>query len=291
MRMVRALTVGADENLALFCTYLGQRGCAHRVYEEQGTQVLEVTNEAAAEQVRSDYAAWREGRLHLQWRQGVGRARTPWLPILRRFPVVVGLIGLAVLAFPVTIGLSAGFGGPLFSLLTIVPVDAPLTGAPRDVLVAALAAGQWWRLVTPIFLHFGIVHLLFNAAIVIEFGRRIERGAGSWFLVALTLAIAIASNVVQFYVAGTALFGGLSGVAYGLFGYVVVRGRFEVGLDWRVNPSLVVGVVVILVLMSSGVTEAFGLHIANTAHWVGLGVGATFAVLWRPARRVALDVR
>jgi GlpG protein len=290
MRKVRALMVGADENLALFCAYLAQRRVPHRVYEEQGTQVLEVTTDADAERVRNDYAAWREGRLQLQWRPVAARAKTPWLSILRRFPVVTAVIGLAVLAFPVTFGLDAGGGAPLLGWLTIVPLDASGQGTEGAALAAALAAGQWWRLVTPIFIHFGIVHLLFNAAVVIEFGRRIERGAGSRFFVVLTLGIAVASNAGQYLINGNPLFGGLSGVAYGLFGYVVARGRLDAGLDWRVNPSFTVGVVLILVLMSTGVTEVFGLYIANAAHWIGIGIGVAFAMVWRPGRQVSFDV-
>jgi GlpG protein len=101
--------------------------------------------------------------------------------------------------------------------------------------------------------------------------------------------IAVSSNVAQFVVSKNPLFGGLSGVAYGLFAYVAVRSRFDSAPEWRVNPSFSVMVVVTLVLMSSGVTELFGLYIANTAHWVGLALGGLVAALWRPIR-VVVDV-
>ena len=127
------------------------------------------------------------------------------------------------------------------------------------------------------------MHLAFNAAVVVEFGRRIERGAGSLALLWLTLSIAIVSNVAQFALTHAPLFGGLSGVAYGLVAYVVVRGRFDrTDRVWFVNPSFAIGVVAMLLVMSSGVTEWFGLHIANTAHWVGLLLGGVAALVWRP---------
>jgi GlpG protein len=78
------------------------------------------------------------------------------------------------------------------------------------------------------------------------------------------------------------LFGGLSGVAYGLVAYVVVRGRFDRERVWYVTPSFAIAVVAMLLLMSSGITELFGLRIANTAHWVGLVLGGVAALLWRP---------
>jgi len=287
--MVRALTVGADENLALFCAYLRQRRVPHRVFEERGTQVLEVRDAIGAEQVQADYTAWREGRLQLQRLPSAPRRTMSWVSSARRYPAVAVLIGLSVAAFPVTFGLDRDVLGPFLPWLTIVPVDATQTAFDAGALNAVLGAGQWWRLVTPIFIHFSVAHLLFNAAVVIEFGRRIERGAGSWFLLCLTLLIAIASNLAQFFVSHAALFGGLSGVAYGLFAYVAVRGRLDAAPDWRVNPSFSVVVLVTLVLMSSGVTELFGLYIANAAHWVGLSLGAITALLWRPVR-VVVDV-
>ncbi len=80
------------------------------------------------------------------------------------------------------------------------------------------------------------------SAVVVEFGRRIERGAGSVCLLVLTLLIAVPGNVAQFLVKSAPLFGGLSGVAYGLFAYVVVRGRFDAAPEWRVHPSFSIGV-------------------------------------------------
>lgn len=285
MDTVRALTLSAEEDLALFCAYLAQQRLGHRVFEEQGRQVLEVANTADAERVRSEYTAWRDGRLTLTRLPQAPRTRTSWLAALRANPVVTALIGLALIGFPATWPLDTGVLGQWLPWLTIVPVDAGDGELRFASLYSTLAGGQVWRLVTPIFIHFGVVHLLFNAAVVIEFGRRIERGAGSAVLLLLTLLIASISNVAQFFVTDAPLFGGLSGVAYGLFAYVVARGRFDPALLWQVNPSFSIGIVIMLVMMSSGVTEWFGLRIANTAHWVGLSVGAFAALLWRPRRR------
>jgi GlpG protein len=281
---VRALTLGSEIDLAMFCAYLAQQRVGHRVFEEQGRQVLEVADEADAQRVQTDYAAWRDGRLTLSWRPQQPRARTPWLVLLRRYPVVATTMALAVLCFPATLGLDSGSLGPVLPWLTIVPVVGSEGDLHYGHLPAALMSGQVWRLVTPIFIHFGVVHLLFNAAVVVEFGRRIEHGAGSGSLLLLTLLIAVSGNVAQFAVTSAPLFGGLSGVAYGLFAYVAVRGRFDKAPAWQVHPSFSLGVVILLVLMSSGVTEAFGVYIANTVHWVGLALGAIAALVWRPTR-------
>ena len=282
MNPVRALTLPTDIDLRIFCGHLAQQRVRFRVFEEAGRQVLEVGAEVDAERVRADYAAWRDGRLVLHWLPQP--PRRSWWPALRRYPAVTSLIALALLGFPATWPLDAGGCGPALAWLTIVPVGGDHCELQSASLHAVLASGQVWRLITPIFIHFGVAHLLLNAAVVIEFGRRIERGAGSFALLGLTLIIAIASNAAQFLATSAALFGGLSGVAYGLFAYVVARGRLDPAIVWRVNPSFSVAVVVMLVLLSSGVTERFGLHIANTAHWIGLAGGAIAALLWRPTR-------
>ena len=290
MNTVRALTLAADIDLGMFCAYLAQQRVRHRVYEEQGQQVLEVANESDAERVRADYAAWRDGRLPLRWLPRSPQARRAWGPVLRRYPVVTALIVLAAIALPATWPLADNVLGAFLPWLTIVPIEGREGELHYLALQQTLEAGQIWRLVTPIFIHFGIVHLAFNAAVVIEFGRRIERAAGSGTLLALTLLIAVVSNVAQFVSTQAPLFGGLSGVAYGLFAYVAMRGRFDRAPDWQVNPSFTMGVLIMLVLMTTGITQLFGLFIANTVHWVGLGIGAAAGLLWRPTR-VDVDAR
>jgi rhomboid protease GlpG len=287
---VRALNLATDVDLAPFCSYLTQRRIAHRVFEEQGRQVLEVAAGVDAETVQSDYAAWCDGRLGLQ---RVPRRRQPpgrsWWPTLRRYPVVSALIALALLCLPATWPLDAGSLGHFLPWLTIVPVDGSDGSLRYPSLQASfhamLGSLQPWRIVTPIFIHFGIAHLAFNAAVVIEFGRRIERGAGSIVLLLLTLLIAVTGNVAQFFVTHAPLFGGLSGVAYGLFAYVATRGQFDAAAVWQVNRAFSIAVVLMLVLMTTGITEMFGLSIANTVHWVGLALGVLAALVWRPTRR------
>jgi len=283
MDTVRALNIGAEIDLAMFCAYLANQRVPYRVFEERGRQVLEVVSQTDAERVRADFAAWRDGRLRIERVGRVPRRRIAWRAIVSAYPVVVGVMALAILCLPATWPLDGNRLGPVLPWLTIVPVSEKAGDLQFESLESVLASGQWWRLVTPIFIHFGIVHLAFNAAVVVEFGRRIERGAGSLPLLLLTLSLAIVSDVAQFALTHAPLFGGLSGVAYGLVAYVVVRGRFDRGERvWYVNPSFAIAVVAMLLLMSSGVTEWFGLHIANTAHWVGLALGSAVACVWRP---------
>jgi GlpG protein len=141
-------------------------------------------------------------------------------------------------------------------------------------------SGAPWRLVTPIFLHFSAVHLLFNLAVTVDLGRRIEVGRGSLRFVLLVLVIAVTSNLGQYLVSGNPVFGGLSGVAYGLLGYVLVsRRRWPAETVWRVHPGFAFSLVLFLVVLSTGITEPFGLYVANEAHWFGIVTGAVLGLL------------
>ncbi|WP_123589317.1 rhomboid family intramembrane serine protease, partial [Pseudomonas fluorescens] len=61
-------------------------------------------------------------------------------------------------------------------------------------LADSLAAGQWWRLVTPMLIHFGILHIAMNGMWYWELGRRIELRQGSINLLGLTLLFSLVSN-------------------------------------------------------------------------------------------------
>ena len=49
--------------------------------------------------------------------------------------------------------------------------------------------GHFWRFITPIFLHFGLMHFVFNMFWLVVLGGKIERGAGSMQLFLLVLVI------------------------------------------------------------------------------------------------------
>lgn len=278
---VRAIETSTEEDLSLFSRYLWQQRIRHRIYEESGRQVVEIAEAGAADPVRAAYRAWREGRLVLE-PVGAGSASVPdqehaalrIANLLRRFPVLIGLIGLAVAVFPFSLSLADGRLGAVAGWLTIVDLATPASG------LDALLTGAPWRWVTPIFLHFSAVHLLFNLAVTFDLGRRIEFQRGSLRFAGLVLVIATVSNLGQYLLAGNPVFGGLSGVAYGLLGYVLVsQRRWPDEVVWQVHPGFAFSLVLFLVVFSTGITEPFGLYVANEAHWFGFVTGGLLAAL------------
>ena len=136
-----------------------------------------------------------------------------------------------------------------------------------------LARGQVWRPITPIFIHWSILHLLFNMFWTRDLGGMIELRTGSWKLLALVLACAIIPNTAQYYHHGPSAFGGMSGVVYGLFGYVWVKGRFQPWLGLGISQQSTTIMIAWLFICMTGWLGP----IANTAHVVGLLMGAAIA--------------
>ena len=102
--------------------------------------------------------------------------------------------------------------------------------ASNENPLASLAKGELWRTVTPIFIHLDWLHIAFNMIMFFQFGALIESLKGTVRLGGLILAIAVISNVAQAVGpdawGGTPAFGGMSGVVYGLFGYVWIKSTF-----------------------------------------------------------------
>ena len=145
----------------------------------------------------------------------------------------------------------------------------------------SLLNGELWRLVTPIFWHGGILHLFFNALWILDLGRSVERYLGTWRYLGLVLIIAIPSNLAQLAWSGP-YFGGLSGVVYGLLGYVWWRGRAEPQGSLQVHPQTMIFMLAWLVI-----APLLMQNIANIVHVTGLlaGIGAGFLATYKSVRR------
>jgi GlpG protein len=143
--------------------------------------------------------------------------------------------------------------------------------------------GQYYRILTPIFLHFGILHLVFNGLWLAMLGSRIENIEGSVHLLLLVIISGAASNIAQFYWSGTIYFGGMSGVIYALLGYLWIKHKIAPQYFAPLPSGLMGFMVGWLVLCMTGVLEvALGIGVANAAHLsglvAGLLIGLTFAL-------------
>ncbi|HEY5717710.1 MAG TPA: rhomboid family intramembrane serine protease, partial [Motiliproteus sp.] len=112
-----------------------------------------------------------------------------------------------------------------------------------------------------------------------ELGRRVEHLQQRKVLIGLVLFTGVVSNLAQYLMTGP-MFGGLSGVIFGLMGYTWLWDRLSPERGFGMPPALMVFMLLWLVLGVSGAIEALGLGaIANTAHLIGLLSGLLAAPL------------
>lgn len=167
----------------------------------------------------------------------------------------------------------------LVYLLTAEGVDR----AAREPLMffasveAMLDSGEMWRWITPALLHFGLWHISFNLFAWWIFGGLVEKVQSPLRLLGLFLALAVIGNVAQFFWGGNQ-FGGLSGVVYGLLGYLWIYPRVNPAAPFRLPQ----GMVVFMWLMVAIGFLPF-MPFANLAHLGGLlggcALGAVLAWL------------
>jgi GlpG protein len=208
-----------------------------------------------------------------------------------------GTLGLVILT--VVVGLvSLSESGSGFGRVTQLPPALRLT-ATDDPTLPEIRAGQLWRLVTPALLHLSFPHWLFNVLWLLDLGSQIEARRGLHRYLTLVVALAVVSNLAQFYLGHpdfqsgqlrlyvSANFGGLSGVVYGLFGYVWVKGRFEPELGLHVPPALAAVLLAWLLFCFTNLATVLVGPVGNAAHVAGLLLGLAIGVaptLWRQVR-------
>lgn len=142
--------------------------------------------------------------------------------------------------------------------------------------------GEVWRLVTPILMHGGFVHILFNLWWLKDLGGILEWRLGWKPLSILILIIAIASNLAQYYASGPH-FLGISGVVFGLLGFIWMKGKHDPNFGIQLPPVIVGMMLLWLILGYTGILDRLvGGSIANAAHSAGLiaGMLCAFAPYW-----------
>lgn len=127
---------------------------------------------------------------------------------------------------------------------------------------------QAWRWFTHALMHFSVLHITFNLLWWWQFGGDVEQKLGLNKLLQIFLITSLLSGAGQFIVEG-ANFGGLSGVVYGLAGYLWIIGTKAPQLGLGIQRS-VFGFM--LVWLALGYVQPY-MAIANTAHLMGLVSG------------------
>jgi membrane associated rhomboid family serine protease len=132
--------------------------------------------------------------------------------------------------------------------------------------------GQWWRLFTACFLHFGIIHFAANMFALIQLGLILEQFVGSLRLAFAYVFCGIAGNVVSnWWYSDTAsgVSAGASGAIFGLLGFFLALVTTEFVRKETRGPLLKsIGITLLINVIIS--LEA---HINSAAHFGGMGAG------------------
>ena len=277
-----ALSVGVEEDLLPLSALMHQRGVVHRIFEENGRQVVKVQRAEQAPQVAALYQAWRAGEVRIELSAKAQRA--PLLATLRwrSAPVTLLLIGLSIVGF-----LLIYLRAPMDWLALLTYTQFQIV---NGTLVFGAMDNQYWRLLTPAFLHFGWLHIVFNSLWLWELGSKVERVIGQLNMFLLFVFIAAVSNASQFVFGGPGLFGGMSGVVYGLLGFAWVGPLLQPRWQIQPAPTIMLFMVGWLVLCMVGFVEVLGFGaIANAAHLGGLLCGAVLGAAFGLLSRLTGD--
>jgi GlpG protein len=281
MPKIKSLEVAIEQDLRPLSVYLWRNGVPHRINEEAGRQVVWVDTEQHAAEVRALHARIERGEALPQLAPAApGVAPRVRRLMLARTPVTLVLIALSLVGFYI-----GAIDSRLEAWLTFFEFDQV-----GRFLFFSVAEGEYWRLLTPIFLHFSVVHIVFNMLWLWDLGRRVELRQGSWQLLLIVVLIGVGSNVTQAVFAGPNIFGGMSGVDYGLLGYCWLWGWLRKDPVLYVPRSVMIAMVAIMLLSMTGIVEFMGgPSVANAAHVGGLAMGlllgAYVMLLTRTGRR------
>lgn len=187
-----------------------------------------------------------------------------------------GPLTFALIAISVIVALYSKMGSATEPIMRLFMTDFMVEGSFMGWHpgLPEIRHGELWRLITPIFIHFGVMHILFNMLWLRDLGSMIEARQSTGRLALLVVVIGVCSNLAQYYYSGP-VFGGMSGVVYGLLGYIWIRGKFDPGSGLFLHPQTVIMMLIWFVACFTPLVP----HVANTVHAVGLVIGIVWGYL------------
>lgn len=151
-------------------------------------------------------------------------------------------------------------------------------------------AGEYYRLFTCMFLHFGFEHLMNNMMVLLIVGWNLEIEIGRWKYLLIYLASGLCGNVISavwdIQTGQYAVSAGASGAVFGLIGallYVVLRNRGRIG---EVSGRGIIFMIIVMLYYGFSSTG-----VDNAAHVGGLLSGFFLAVLlYRKRKRESSQI-
>ncbi len=256
--------------------YLEARGIENQVRSQDGRHevwIIEHGDLDAAKELVSQYAGTASDtsrveaeRIRTQREADSRPVRIPGLSAGagRAGGSPLGPATLALIVLSVGVSVLSGMGNlssPVVRALLVVPVSTDGYYFPQ------ISWAQPWRLLTPMFIHFGLLHLVFNMLWLYRLGSQIESLPGMRTLLGLVALTQIPGVLAQFEISGP-LFGGMSGVVYGVFGFSWMQARYA-SKGYMLSDQDTLWIMGWFVLCATGLVG----RIANAQHALGLVFG------------------
>ncbi|TRZ36213.1 rhomboid family intramembrane serine protease [Niallia circulans] len=176
---------------------------------------------------------------------------------------------------------------PIVSLILLVNLLVYLTTflpiLPNQLIMESMVGvnlyivqGEWWRLITPIFLHTGFSHFLFNSFSIFLFGPALERALGKPKFLAVYLFTGVLANIATL-VTEPLTFShlGASGSIFGMFGYYIALIVFRKDIISR-NNSQVIGTIAALSLIMTFIQPNINIGAHLFGFLFGVAAGSLF---------------
>lgn len=191
---------------------------------------------------------------------------------IRYYPIVTAIISIHLLLY----------------LLTLIPIiPARLIYENLVGVNLYIAEGEVWRFATPIFLHSGFSHMLFNSFSLVLFGPPLEQMLGKMRFLLIYLAGGILANVATYFLNPlTYTHVGSSGAIFALFGYYIAIILFKKHMLSQQNSQI------ILTITAIGLVMTFlQPNINVTAHIFGLLSGLLIGSLFYYDKNTKINIR
>jgi membrane associated rhomboid family serine protease len=148
-----------------------------------------------------------------------------------------------------------------------------------------VANGEWYRIITAGFLHYGLIHIAFNMIFIWQLGGMLETSLGRLRYGLLYVASLLAGSAGALLLSPNALTAGASGAAFGLLGATMVGLRQRGVNVWRTDLGMLLIVNLALTFGISGIS--IGGHLGGL---VGGGIAGAALLAPRQSEQRALEI-
>ncbi len=147
--------------------------------------------------------------------------------------------------------------------------------------------GQWWRIITNVFVHIGILHVLFNMYALVYIGVLLEPQMGRLRFLAAYLLTGIMASLASLYWHSNTVSAGASGAIFGMYGVFLALLTTNL-IDKTRRRALLISIVV---FVAFNLLYGARAGVDNAAHVGGLVSGILIGYLFYPGLRKPNDLR